>query len=164
MYKNPLPVSVGIIPSLTPGHIILVERSDGGTALPGGYVDELEDAIAAVNREVYEETGLELDGAKWKLFHSSITPDNKLLLFSWYTQAVAVPDSFMPNAEVVRLFSAPWNTSLKFPLHAAAVERWKNDAEPGWRFISSDSFRCDETPRSEVFMDRWAALAAPVNR
>lgn len=124
MYKNPSPVAVGIIPSCTSGHIIVVERSDGGIALPGGYVDELEDASTAVNREVFEEIGLALDASQWQLFFSAITPDNKLLLFSYYPQAVALPVDFQPNSEVVRVFSAPWSMPLRFPLHREAVQRW----------------------------------------
>jgi len=124
MYKNPSPVSVGIIPSCTPGQIILVERSDGGLALPGGYIDELEDAGTAVNREVFEEVGLELDVRQWQLFSSAITPDNKLLLFSYYPHPVAVPIAFVPNDEVVRVLSAAWNTPLKFSLHRAAAQKW----------------------------------------
>lgn len=127
MYKNPVPVSVGIIPSLTPGHILLVERSDGGFALPGGYVDEMEDAIAAVNREVFEETGLVLDASLWQLFSSAVTPDNKLLLFSYYPQPVDVPAEFVPNEEVLRVMSAPWNSALRFSLHRDAVQKWRTE-------------------------------------
>lgn len=127
MVKKPVPVSVGIIPSLTPGHILLIERSDGGFALPGGYVDELEDASAAVNREVFEETGLVLDASLWQLFSSAVTPDNKLLLFSCYPQAVGVPADFVPNDEVLCVTSAPWNTALKFPLHRDAVQKWRTE-------------------------------------
>jgi len=127
MYKNPTPVSVGIIPALTPGHIILVERSDGGLALPGGYVEELEDAGTAVNREVFEETGLVLDASLWQLFSSAVTPNNKLLLFSYYAKPVALPAGFLPNEEVLHVMEAPWNTPLKFPLHRAAVQKWRKD-------------------------------------
>lgn len=124
-YKNPTPVSVGIIPSLSPGHILFVERTDGGVALPGGYVDEMEDAAAAVTREVFEEMGLELDVMKWELFFSAVTPDNKLLLFSCYQDSVDVPGSFAPNSEIERVFSAPAETRLKFPLHERAVRKWR---------------------------------------
>ncbi|WP_192804919.1 NUDIX domain-containing protein [Noviherbaspirillum aerium] len=123
-YKNPTPVSVGLIPSHTPGHLILIERGDGGLALPGGYVDELEDTAKAISREVYEETGLELDAAKWRLFHSAITPDNKLLLFSWYPEPVGLPRHIPRNAEVADVLSAPHDTRLKFPLHEDAVRIW----------------------------------------
>ncbi|HYD95220.1 MAG TPA: NUDIX domain-containing protein [Noviherbaspirillum sp.] len=131
MYKNPIPVSVGIIPSTTPGELLLVERSDGGIALPGGYIDELEDVALALTREVWEETGLELDRGKWRLFFSTITPDNKLLLFACYAEPARLPKHFMPTTEVVRVLSAPWHTPLKFPLHEAAVRAWR--CGPGWR-------------------------------
>ncbi|HYD97170.1 MAG TPA: NUDIX hydrolase [Noviherbaspirillum sp.] len=157
MFKKPAPVSVGIIPSSTPGHIILVERSDGGIALPGGNVDEMEDASAALNREVFEETGLELDVSQWRLFYSAITPHNKLLLFSYYPQPVALPLAFTPNDEVLRVFSAAWNTPLKFPLHETAVQKWSMGAalvpaQPActetWLQIgegNADGFRSDDT-------------------
>lgn len=145
MYKNPNPVSIGIIPSLTPGQIILVERSDGGLALPGGYVDPLEDASTAITREVFEETGMVLDAAQWTLFHSAITQDNKLLLFSYYRQALAMPVGFVPNSEVVRLLSAPWNTPLRFPLHVEAVEQWMNGPESAWHLYPP--IRRDTTKR-----------------
>jgi 8-oxo-dGTP pyrophosphatase MutT (NUDIX family) len=123
-YKNPTPVSVGIIPSRTPGHLILVERLDGGLALPGGYVDELEDTAAAITREVAEETGIELDAGKWRLFFSTVTPDNRLLLFSYYPEAVTLPENVPTNDEVARVLSAPHDSPLKFPLHEDAVRHW----------------------------------------
>ncbi len=130
MHKNPRPVSVGIIPTCTPGHILLVERSDGGLALPGGYVDELEDASAAVNREVFEEAGLELDADQWRLLTSAVTPDNKLLIFSYYPHPVNFPTRFIPNDEVTRILSAPWSTPLRFPLHGAAARKWYMSLPP----------------------------------
>jgi len=125
-YNNPTPVSVGIIPSRTPDHLILVERSDGGLALPGGYVDALEDTASAISREVAEETGIALDAGKWRLFFSAVTPDNKLLLFSYYAEAVALPKETRPNDEVTRVILAPHDSSLKFPLHEEAVRRWRS--------------------------------------
>lgn len=124
MYKNPVPVSIGIIPSPVSEHILLIERADGGLALPGGYVDELEDSAQAVNREVQEETGLSLDASKWTLFFSAVTPDNKLLLFSFYSEAVKISKEFASNAEVKRVLTAPWRTPLRFSLHEMAIQKW----------------------------------------
>jgi len=130
MHTKPIPVSIGIIPSTVPEHVILVERSDGGYALPGGYVEELEDATAALNREVFEEISLALDPNEWRLFFSAVTPENKLLLFSYYPKRVALPDCFAPDAEIVRVFSAHWRTPLKFSFHQEALEKWHSSVAP----------------------------------
>jgi len=42
-------------------HILVITRKDGTTALPGGFVDPEDDSLlAAILREVKEETGLDL--------------------------------------------------------------------------------------------------------
>lgn len=124
MHNNPKPVSVGIVPGMKPGNIILVERADGGIALPGGYVDELEDSFMAIQRECEEEICLSLEKSKWTIFWTGISPTNHILLFSHFPDATDAPKNFVPNKEIVRVFEAPWNTPLKFPLHEEAVRRW----------------------------------------
>ncbi|HEY5801136.1 MAG TPA: NUDIX domain-containing protein [Burkholderiaceae bacterium] len=124
MLGKPAPVSVGIIPAAAKGHVLFIERTDGGIALPGGYVDALENAAQAVTRESFEEMGLHLDVAKWHLFDSHITDTNKLILFSYYHAHVAEPLNFTPNDEVVRVISAPWNTPLVFDQHELALQKW----------------------------------------
>ncbi len=50
-----------IIPVLSDGRIVLVQRRDNGKwSLPGGMVDWGEDIPTTVRRELEEETGLEL--------------------------------------------------------------------------------------------------------
>jgi 8-oxo-dGTP pyrophosphatase MutT (NUDIX family) len=124
MRNSPIPVCIGILPSIIPGDVILIERTEGGIALPGGYIEEMEDVPHAINRECEEETELQLDISKWQPFFSAVTPDNKLLLFSYYKTPVEVPPAFIRNEEVVRVFSAPWITPLKFSLHEQALQKW----------------------------------------
>lgn len=124
-YNNPTPVSAGIIESTTPGNLLFVERADGGLALCSGYVDELEDGFQAINREVEEEMGMFLDGDGWELFYHATNKTNKLLLFCFYKEPVAMPTDFVPNKEVVALHDLPWDTPLKFPFHMEAVRRWR---------------------------------------
>jgi 8-oxo-dGTP diphosphatase len=50
-----------IVPVLPDGQIVLVRRRDNGRwALPGGMIDWGEDIASAVQRELLEETGLDL--------------------------------------------------------------------------------------------------------
>jgi 8-oxo-dGTP diphosphatase len=60
IFRHPIP-GTSIIPILPDGQIVLIRRRDNGRwALPGGMVDWGEDIPNAVQRELMEETGLEL--------------------------------------------------------------------------------------------------------
>lgn len=60
IFRHPIP-GTSIIPILPDGRIVLIRRRDNGRwALPGGMVDWGEDVSTAVQRELKEETGLEL--------------------------------------------------------------------------------------------------------
>lgn len=55
----------GIIPLLPDGRIVLIRRRDNGRwGLPGGIVNWREDLYTTVERELAEETGLELVNVK----------------------------------------------------------------------------------------------------
>lgn len=60
IFRHPV-TGASIVPVLPDGRIILVKRRDSGLwALPGGMVDWGEDIATTVQRELREETGLEL--------------------------------------------------------------------------------------------------------
>ena len=60
IFRHPI-TGASIIPILPDGRIVLIKRRDDGCwALPGGMVDWGEDIPKTVNRELIEETGLEL--------------------------------------------------------------------------------------------------------
>ncbi|AHJ27298.1 NUDIX hydrolase [Nodularia spumigena CS-584] len=60
IFRHPI-TGASIIPILPDGRIVLIKRRDDGCwALPGGMVDWGEDIPQTVNRELIEETGLEL--------------------------------------------------------------------------------------------------------
>jgi 8-oxo-dGTP diphosphatase len=57
-------VTVDAILEMEPGSVLLVERKYEplGWALPGGFIESGEPLEAACRREVFEETGLEIEG------------------------------------------------------------------------------------------------------
>ena len=60
IFRHPI-TGASIIPILPDGRIVLIKRRDDGCwALPGGMVDWGEDIPKTVNRELIEETGLDL--------------------------------------------------------------------------------------------------------
>jgi ADP-ribose pyrophosphatase YjhB (NUDIX family) len=60
IFRHPIP-GTSIIPILPDGRIVLIRRRDNGLwGLPGGMVDWGEDIPTSVQRELKEETGLEL--------------------------------------------------------------------------------------------------------
>ncbi|HEY9796967.1 MAG TPA: NUDIX hydrolase [Leptolyngbyaceae cyanobacterium] len=60
IFRHPI-TGTSIIPILPDGQIVLIRRRDNGKwGLPGGFVNWGETIPAAVQRELVEETGLEL--------------------------------------------------------------------------------------------------------
>jgi len=60
IFRHPI-TGASIIPILPDGRIVLIKRRDDGCwSLPGGMVDWGEDIAQTVDRELTEETGLEL--------------------------------------------------------------------------------------------------------
>lgn len=60
IFRHPV-MGTTIIPLLSDGRIVLIQRSDSGKwGLPGGMVDWGEDIPTATTRELKEETGLDV--------------------------------------------------------------------------------------------------------
>lgn len=60
IFRHPV-LGISVIPILPDGQIVLVRRRDNGKwALPGGMVDWGEDIPTSLQRELAEETGLDL--------------------------------------------------------------------------------------------------------
>ncbi|KUN75249.1 NUDIX hydrolase [Streptomyces bungoensis] len=130
-YRNPLPVAIALQPVYdTKGTaLVVITRTiapvRGGTALPGGYIDDREDWKQAVVRELKEETGIDAAARDVRLVDAMSSPDGHLLLFGLLPErpAESLPAYDATNeTEARHLLRRP--EELAFPLHTLAVRAW----------------------------------------
>ncbi|WP_055553612.1 NUDIX domain-containing protein [Streptomyces kanamyceticus] len=130
-YRNPLPVVVALQPVYdTQGTaLVVVTRTiapaRGGTALPGGFIDDREDWRHALVRELHEETGVKAETRDVRLADAMSAPDGYLLLFGLLPERPAAelpPPTPTDETEGWDLLRRP--TELAFPLHTLAVRAW----------------------------------------
>ncbi len=126
-YRNPLPVAVILIP-VGPGLVTVRRRiapASGRLALPGGYVEVGETWQEAGAREVYEETGIQLDANEVSDFCVRSAPDDTILIFG-IAPGTRVEDlpAFRPTEEVSERAVILQPTELAFPLHTAAAREF----------------------------------------
>ena len=64
--------------------LLMIQRRDTGTwALPGGHLDPGESAAAAAQREVLEETGVDLTGLHGELYYEGPVADLRTTAHAW---------------------------------------------------------------------------------
>jgi ADP-ribose pyrophosphatase YjhB (NUDIX family) len=135
-YKNPVPCAICLLPINKNNKIYLlgIKRGivpfKGGLALPGGYVDELENINTALSRELYEETLVSTQAENWSIISSEITTSNHLLFFGLYKTALDFNSidftHFGIETESVELIDE--NSVVVFPLHQSIIQ-WFFDKE-----------------------------------
>lgn len=138
-YNSPQPVAVALIPIFEPNHgqwwilggVRAIAPKIGEVALPGGFFEPLEHGGQAAKREVFEETGLDLDPNKFQSFHQVLTsPTNNALTFMLYTEGLPLTleqlEEIKKNnatpGETGELVLISKNDSLAFPFHEQACE------------------------------------------
>ncbi|HZD11658.1 MAG TPA: NUDIX domain-containing protein [Candidatus Binatia bacterium] len=82
-YRNPLPVSIVLLP-VEDGLLAVrrdIDPGRGKLALPGGFIELPESWQEAGARELREETGLAIDARGLSSFRVYSAPDGTLLIF-----------------------------------------------------------------------------------
>ena len=132
-YLNPTPVSVVLAP--VDGGLLAIRRAyqphRGRLALPGGYVNLGESWRQAGARELFEETGLEIDPAEIQLFELLDAPDDSLIIFG-----LAAPRSqtdlpaFTPNPEASERVVIHEASKLAFHIYVTAAQKYFANIAP----------------------------------
>ncbi|MFD7644677.1 NUDIX domain-containing protein [Kitasatospora sp. NPDC059795] len=134
-YRNPLPVTVALLPVHHPDgdtRLTVIRRTIepglGELALPGGYVDYGESWQQAAVRELREETGILADPADARLVSTdSDTLGGFLCLFALLParNLADLPPS-TPTDETDGWHLATLDTPLAFPFHTRVARSWFN--------------------------------------
>jgi ADP-ribose pyrophosphatase YjhB (NUDIX family) len=124
-YQNPLPVSVVLVPV---DHQLLVIRRNippvGRLALPGGFIEVGESWQKACQRELFEETGIEITHEEIELFDVKSAPDGTVLIFGMANPKTQNQIYFTQNDETQELALIDKPVELGFPLHTEIVEKY----------------------------------------
>jgi len=133
-YNSPSPVAVGLIQVEDENgdiKILGVRRNIlpkiGELALPGGFVDQMEESALAVVREVLEETGLQTNPEDYVVLGTPrITHNNNLLIFFKNKQVFPyrIMKELILNPEVSEFTTLDAQTPLAFPLHEEVVKNY----------------------------------------
>ncbi len=127
-YRNPLPVSVVLLPIGTDG-LLLVRRTQepqaGHLSLPGGYMELGESWRQAGAREVEEETGIVIDPAGITLFDVHSAPDDTVLVFGLAAPAAeGTLPPFRASNETSEMVIARGPQPLAFSTHTETAARF----------------------------------------
>ena len=126
-YRNPLPVSVVLLPA--GGGLLLVRRTNepgrGKLGLPGGFIEWGETWRAAGARELNEETGIRIEASGLCLFDAVSAPDSTLLVFglaSPVSEADLPP--FVATNETSEIVIGREPMELAFSTHTEMMRRY----------------------------------------
>lgn len=125
-WNNPKPVTATVIPM--DGGIVLVKRNCepfvNDWCLPGGFIEAAEHPAEAAAREVFEETGLEVQVSR--LLDAS-APGRGINVIILFYEAVPVGGKLAPgdDASDARTFKQhELPTNIAFDLHRQVIHNW----------------------------------------
>lgn len=137
-YNSPTPVAVSLIQIKIDDEIKLlgvrrgIHPKLGEIALPGGFVNTLEQLSVAAQRETEEETGLKTEIKDYKYLDSQTVASNNLLIFlkNEVIYPVSIMDKLILNSEVTEFVLIDKDTPIAFPLHKQIIDEFFNELQP----------------------------------
>ena len=132
-YLNPLPVVVVLAP-VGDGIIGIrrnIEPQKGTVTLPGGYLDLGESWQQGGRRELFEETGIEIEAQELRLYDVMNGLDGTLVIFG-----LAAPrplEALRPfsSEETQEVLLIEGEVTLGFPMHTEVVRRYFDERKGG---------------------------------
>jgi len=125
-YRNPVPVSVVLIP--VDGGLLVVRRNldpgRGRLALPGGFIELPETWQEAGAREVLEEAGIVIDAQRLTPFRVYSAPDGTLLIFGLAPPWTGSLPPFLPGPESSERLVIGQPMEMAFTLHSRVVAEY----------------------------------------
>jgi NADH pyrophosphatase NudC (nudix superfamily) len=124
-YRNPLPVAVVLLP--IDDQLLVIRRNIppvGRLALPGGFIEMGESWQSACQRELLEETGIEITAEEIRLFDVKSAPDGTVLIFGKAEKKTKSQIIFTQNDETQELALIGEPVELGFPLHTEIVKKF----------------------------------------
>ncbi len=126
IYHDPKVSAVAVVER--DGKVLMVQRAlEPGTglwSLPGGYVDRGEVVERAVEREVAEETSLEIEATD--VLAVSSEPGNQVILVSYDSRFIGGELKPGPEATDASFFDLADLPPLAFPRDRQILETWKS--------------------------------------
>jgi ADP-ribose pyrophosphatase YjhB (NUDIX family) len=131
-WSNPLPVAVVLVPIVRAQEkvgVLLVRRlippHIGEVALPGGFVVTGETWQQGAARELFEETGIEVDPAQMQHVETFSDDQNHLIVFCSSPVVDAKElECFHTNEEVSELIVTNEPVELCFPTHTIQLRKY----------------------------------------
>ena len=129
-YRNPLPVSVVLLP--VEDGLLAVRRvldpGRGQLALPGGFIELPESWQEAGARELFEETGVTIDPQTLEPFRVYSAPDGTLLVFGLAPRWQGPLPPFTPGEESSERFVIHEPLPMAFSLHTRVAREYFLDS------------------------------------
>ena len=126
-YVNPLPVAVLLLP-VDDGLLLIrrnIEPQKGKLALPGGFINLGESWQVAAARELFEETGFEIEATEIEDFRVLSAPDGTVLIFGLAKpRTFADLPAFIASEETSEFVILKVPEELAFSLHTQVVEEY----------------------------------------
>jgi 8-oxo-dGTP pyrophosphatase MutT (NUDIX family) len=126
VFHNPLPVVVMLV--LSNRGLIVIRRAlkdgYGKLAMPGGFHNLGETWQEAGCREFFEETGIEIDPAKVKIYDVVTVQNGKVNLIFGVYDGIVIDPMFEPDAEIMEVLELDAPVETAFPAHTEIMARY----------------------------------------